>query len=376
MDIPKAMNPELLLPPQTKTDLTPPQEIVHRLEPLLGQVFPFVGKGRTDGSAIRRLVAHELQKHPLPTPSREFLILPDKGKGVPKNVLEFVDTYIVTSGKSYNLQVWNRIPDSDDPQVECEDGSILVAKDARLVLLRIDVESHIIRAILGMSPQYVVTNFGEFSKPTIKHQMIISGTQRKMVMSLPGGVLMEEDTSTIKEISSTQPVKPVNPFNQWPVGKGEVMAIEVIRDLVAVPLTGKVITSARTKNRGQALERLILELLGYDVHETASLEGQYPDVKNQLLEIKIQDSPTVDFGKYTPTEAQEVYPEFGVTTKDIRYMLVLMDKSTNCVQGIILMPGGRLGNYFSHVDGISGKCQRSIPMTFFDSYDGKAVFNP
>ncbi|MCP9237920.1 hypothetical protein [Lewinella sp. JB7] len=302
--------------------------------------------------------------------------MPDKGKGVPKNLLEFVDTYIVTSGKSYNLQVWNRIPNSDDPQIECEDGSVLEAKDARLILLRIDVESHIIRAIVGMSPQYIVANFGEFSKPTIKHQMIISGIQRKMVMGLPGGVLIKADTPTIREISTTHSVKPVKPFNQWPAGKGEVMAIEVIRDLVAVPLTGKVITSARTKNRGQALERLILEMLGYDVHETASLEGQYPDVKNQLLEIKIQDAPTVDFGKYTPTETLEVLPKFGVTTKDIRYMIVLMDKSTNCVQGIVLMPGGKLGDYFSHVDGVSGKCQRSIPMTFFDSYDGRAVFNP
>ena len=376
MDIPKGMNPQLRIPPQSKYSLTPPHELINRLSPLLGRVFPLTGKGRTDGSAVRRLIAHELQKHPLPKASSSFTIIPEKEKGVPKNVLEFVDTYIVTSGTSYNLQVWNRIPDSDEPQIECEDGSTLVAKDARLVLVRIDTETHRIRTIIVASPEYIVSNFGSFSRPTIKHQMIISGVQRRMVIGQEDSVLFRPDTAAVQLIATDSAITPTAAFNTWPLAPGEVMLLTVIRDLVAAPLAGMVIETARTKNRGQALERVILRLLGYRVDASSGLEGQYPDLKNQLLEVKIQDSPTVDLGKYTPLEPVVVHEAFPITTEDVRYMIVLMDRKSSCVQGIILMPGKYLADYFSYVDGVSGKCQRTIPMSFFDWYDGMAVYNP
>ena len=155
-----------------------------------------------------------------------------------------------------------------------------------------------------------------------------------------------------------------------------MLSLEVIRDQVGLPLIGRVIDGAETKNRGQALEQIILEGLGYDVPVGITLEGQYPDIKNQLLEVKIQDSPTVDLGKFTPEERMDVFPDIGISTKDIRYMIVLMDAATSTVEGVILTPGENLGDHFSYVDGISGKSQRSIRMNVFYKYKGQSVFNP
>lgn len=51
-----------------------------------------------------------------------------------------------------------------------------------------------------------------------------------------------------------------------------------------------------------------------------------------------------------------------------------MNKETNEVEGFILVPGKSLGEHFSYVADKNFKCQRSIPMSFFDSYKGQSVF--
>jgi hypothetical protein len=42
-------------------------------------------------------------------------------------------------------------------------------------------------------------------------------------------------------------------------------------------------------DRGQALERLTLQLLGYSDENLHGLVSGYPDILNQLLEVKVQD---------------------------------------------------------------------------------------
>ena len=50
---------------------------------------------------------------------------------MPRILLEYVDTYIVTTGDTYNLQVWNRNPASDSIQVEYNSGETLSSRDVR-----------------------------------------------------------------------------------------------------------------------------------------------------------------------------------------------------------------------------------------------------
>jgi len=160
-----------------------------------------------------------------------------------------------------------------------------------------------------------------------------------------------------------------------PVNKS-IFTLTVIKDLVAKKLIGTKLESGATKNRGQALERKVLSLLGYDIKNNSVLFGAFPDIKNQMLEVKVQDSPTVDLGKYSPEFEIVINKEFQITTKDIRYLIALTNPSTEIIEGIILTPGEKLGDIFSFVSDQSYKCQRSIPMSFFEKFSGQSVFNP
>ncbi len=51
------------------------------------------------------------------------------------------------------------------------------------------------------------------------------------------------------------------------------------------------------RNRGAALHRKICETLGYSHYED---QGQFPDIRHQLLEVKLQTSPTIDLGLVLP----------------------------------------------------------------------------
>ena len=151
------------------------------------------------------------------------------------------------------------------------------------------------------------------------------------------------------------------------------MPLKAIKSKVVSSLLGRKLVNADTKTRGQELERIVATLLGYQVDDP--LVGGYPDIPNQLLEIKVQDSPTVDLGKYSPSNPVVIDANLNMTTEDVRYLIALTDKSGH-IEGLILCPGNKLGDSFTFVNGTSYKCQRSIPMIFFDSFSGKSVFNP
>lgn len=51
------------------------------------------------------------------------------------------------------------------------------------------------------------------------------------------------------------------------------------------------------RNRGAALHRLVCQRLGYSGYQD---RGQFPDVRHQLLEVKLQTSPTIDLGLVLP----------------------------------------------------------------------------
>jgi len=156
----------------------------------------------------------------------------------------------------------------------------------------------------------------------------------------------------------------------------DLFSIPLIKKLVAEKLIGLKLEAAATKNRGQALERLTLDLLGYTLEENDLLYGGFPDIRNQLLEVKVQDSPTVDLGKFSPEQEEMVVEENNLTTYDVRYLIALTDPKTGIIEGIILAPGEKLGEVFSYVSDESYKCQRTIPFSFFDNHYGKVVFNP
>ena len=105
-------------PPKCKSVISTPEELVEALRPLIGQTIPMTGKSRTDGSNFRKIVTNHLLSNYMPEAADEYEIVPPKQKGVPAFLREYIDTYIVTTGNSYNLQVCNRNPNSASVQVD------------------------------------------------------------------------------------------------------------------------------------------------------------------------------------------------------------------------------------------------------------------
>lgn len=371
------MNKEFKIPPKSPKDLTVPNRLAEILFSLIDLPFVLTGKTRTDGSSIRKLIASTFEKHDLPelANEREYEIVPPKGKGVPRILREFVDTYIVTSGTSYNLQVWNRLPASNSLLVKYESGESLKCKDVRFIFVRIDVVKSKIASIIILTPDYIEKYFGKFGKPTIKHQLLISSKARNKIYESDNKILSFPDSKKLTYFIRHDYTSPDSGMIEEPE-VNEVFSIELIKKMVAEKLIGKKLVAAATKTRGQALERMALELLGYKVEQSELLFGGFPDIKNQLLEVKVQDSPTVDLGKFSPEKEEIVIKGTNLTTFDVRYLIALTDPKTEIVEGIILSPGEKLGEVFSYVSDQSYKCQRSIPIEFFDRYVGKSVFNP
>lgn len=111
----------------------------------------------------------------------EFEIVPPSKKGVPKMLRELIDTFIVSSGTSYNLQVWNRIPNCNTVLFRYDSGVSLKCNEVRYVFVKIDRENSIIASIVILTADYIETHFGKFGKPTIKHQLLISNKARNQI---------------------------------------------------------------------------------------------------------------------------------------------------------------------------------------------------
>lgn len=356
-------------PPKCKETLSTLEELVDNLKPLIGQKIPITGKSKTDGSTFRKMVTLQLLSSYMPEAAESYEIIPPKGKGVPKFLREYIDTYIVTTGNTYNLQVWNRNPSSNSVQVELDNGETLLAKDVRFILGKIN-EEHCIETIVVMTVDYIENKFGKFGVPTMKQQLSISNRKRESII-WDRKMVIDDANLPIQLLAIDEEIGESVSIKDEP---NKVLPIRVIGERVIHKLIGQRLDiSLSTKQRGQQLERMVAYHLGYRTLQER-LEGGYPDIRNQMLEIKVQDSPTVDLGRYSPQFEEQITNYF--TTRLIRYLIALTNSIDGSIEGIVICPGEELGKHFTYVSDKSFKCQKSIPMKFFDEFKGEVVFNP
>lgn len=357
-------------PPKSVSSLSSPEDLAERLKGLIGEKFCLSGKPKTDGSNFRKMITNYLLHEYMPEGAEEFEIIPPKKKGVPAFLREYIDTYIVTSGASYNLQVWNRNPNSASVQVDLKNGEALLASDVRFVLGKIGKDGTI-ESIVIMMPDYIENTFGKFGKPTIKQQLIISNKKRQEIIK-KGSLVIKKEKLPKEVIAHRSERIDLNVSIKDDPKK--VFPISFLDKQITDRLLGeKLDISLSTKQRGQQLERLVAYRLGYK-NDCEALDGGYPDIRNQMLEVKVQDSPTIDLGRYSPQFEEQITADF--TTRSIRYLIALTNASDGSIDGLILCPGEELGKNFTYVAEKSFKCQRSISMNFFDKYKGQVVYNP
>lgn len=126
------------------------------------------------------------------------------------------------------------------------------------------------------------------------------------------------------------------------------------------------------RNRGAELHRLICKELGYiEYHD----DGRFPDIKNQLLEIKLQTSTTIDLGLVSPDsedflDLEEVSGE-KIRYCDVRYAIFygITNKENVEIRNFILLTGKDFFSRFQQFGGnvLNKKLQMRLPENFFES---------
>jgi hypothetical protein len=125
------------------------------------------------------------------------------------------------------------------------------------------------------------------------------------------------------------------------------------------------------RNRGAVLHRLVCEALGYGSYGD---NGRFPDVRHQLLEVKLQTSPTIDLGLVSPDSLEPLdIPHLGLTPPrhcDTRYAVfqARTDGSFVTLDKLAVVTGADFFTRFRRFEGKvqNGKLQIPLPKDFFD----------
>lgn len=154
---------------------------------------------------------------------------------------------------------------------------------------------------------------------------------------------------------------------------GEISPIETVFERLSA-LVGRQFADAgadQERNRGAALHRLVCEALGYRSYQD---DGQFPDVRHQLLEVKLQTSPTIDLGLVTPKsiEPLDVPMIDGQQIRhcDVRYGIfyAAVANRTVTLTHFFLTTGAAFFTRFPQFQGkvLNAKLQIPLPPRFFD----------
>jgi len=124
------------------------------------------------------------------------------------------------------------------------------------------------------------------------------------------------------------------------------------------------------RNRGAILHKEVCRVLGYQTYQD---KGQFPDITNQLLEIKLQTSPTVDLGLVEPSSQEScMLPKLGDTEVrhcDVRYAVfdAKLTEGKITILGVYLTTGEEFFDSFQKFGGkvVNKKIQIPLPPGLF-----------
>lgn len=262
------------------------------------------------------------------------------------------DTY---TQKSKNLQIWNE--------------EIVPAR--RYVIIHISENDVIdgVRVILGKD----LALLDKTGTLTRKYQArAVPGCENIELVS-------KNDTSRIVQLienASQNAVKDKSElYNASPVAIPQASTLlpigaifNKLQNIVGISFPEVGITQERT--RGSDLHRLVCEKLGYRYQDT----GQFPDVYHQLLEIKLQTSPTIDLGLVEPVSEESLGLVLDGTTIrhcDVRYAVFYANSNGKMVTitHFVLTTGAEFFKRFPRFEGriTNQKIQMVLPRNFFSS---------
>lgn len=259
---------------------------------------------------------------------------------------QMFDTYVQ---KSNNLQVWNE-------ELSATRRYVLIRSSANDIILRVKVVTGESLALLDTTGTL-----------TSKYQArCIPGEEiTELVTPLDTKLLADFVTREVDLRHVTTPVMQPQAGELLPIG-------EIFGRLAG--LVGQSFADTGTdqeRNRGAALHRLVCAALGYTSYQD---DGQFPDVRHQLLEVKLQTSPTIDLGLVRPnsTEILDVPMIRGTQIRhcDVRYAVFYAHLANGRVEltHIFLTTGEGFFERFAQFQGkvLNAKLQIPLPADFFE----------
>ena len=267
-------------------------------------------------------------------------------KTQPRFLGQFFDVYVQ---KSNNLQIWNEE----------------LAASRRYVLIRVDAQDYIVRVKVVTGAALAVLDTTGTLTQKYQARLVAGGSPTELITG--------EDTEQLRQfvVPNVDLSGIANPSAHPAVGW--LLPIAEVFDRL-LPLLDSTFAYAghdQERSRGAELHRLVCHLLGYaDYHD----DGRYPDVRHQLLEVKLQTSPTIDLGLVSPdsTEGLDVPYLNGYLVRhcDVRYALfyATTDGEKIRLTHLFATTGERFFTRFPRFQGkvLNKKLQIPLPSGFFD----------
>ena len=259
---------------------------------------------------------------------------------------QLFDTYVQ---RSNNLQVWN-----DE-----------LSSTRRYVLVR-------------LSEMDVVTRVKVVTGDALaKLDTTGTLTQKYQARCIPGAAISELiaplDTELLRPFTAANDKRRrmATPVSYPAAGALIPIATLHARLLRLIGVTFREAGSVQERARGEALHKLVCAALGYAVYRDA---GQFPDIPHQLLEVKLQTSPTVDLGLVLPSSTEPLdVPKIAnqqVRHCDVRYAIYCAhtDGTLVTLTHLFLTTGEAFFERFPQFQGkvLNKKLQIPLPGNFFD----------
>jgi hypothetical protein len=294
----------------------------------------------------KHLVGLDLSGLPLRTRSKvvKSKICEALGYPIPKSFIKSHPRFPcqnldVMTQKSHNIQIWNE-------EIDFE------RRYAVIKLEQNDIVSKV-RVVTGE----VLSSLDKTGTLTQKHQALLPIESESLLFS-------KTDTEAVKAWLSTEDFKPAC-LPTDPPQKGKIYAISALYKLLSGLIGHKVseISKDQERNRGSLLHKEICRVLQFDEYKD---NGAFPDIPNQLIEIKLQTSQTIDLGQHSPNDEKCVLGSF--VSNDIRYVIFYGDSESGMVtlKKLFVVNGDDFFKLNKEVKGISKKIQLPIPHDFFN----------
>jgi len=258
-----------------------------------------------------------------------------------------LDTY---TQKSNNLQIWN------EELSPTRRYAIIQISDQDIVI-KVKVVNGQELALLDTTGTITTKYQAGVALGNNTHELVSNEDTPQMCTYVQSGVSLTHSDSPIREpeVGSLMSIQEI--FNR-------------LSRLVGISFIDPGMDQER--NRGAALHSLICEHLGYSRYED---QGQFPDIRHQLLEVKLQTSPTIDLGLVLPSSEDRLdirqlgyhHPRHCDTRYAIFYART--DGRQVTLTHLFVTTGADFFARFRRFEGkvTNGKIQIPLPRTFFSS---------